>query len=94
MNVVTSNENKEWLENLVKVRPSKRQLAWQQLEFTAFFHYGINSFSDKEWGDGKEDISVKKGDSFELKAYITPSDSKDKIVWKSGDTSASKTPVT
>ncbi len=38
-------------------------------------------------GGGKEDISVKKGDTFELKAYITPSDSKDKIVWKSGDTS-------
>ncbi|SEN45715.1 Alpha-L-fucosidase [bacterium A37T11] len=37
--------------------PSPRQLRWQQLELTAFFHFGINTFTDKEWGDGSEDIS-------------------------------------
>lgn len=46
------------VEKLISVRPSKRQLEWQKLEFTAFFHYGINSFTDREWGDGKEDISI------------------------------------
>lgn len=49
---------KEWLDKVTSVVPSKRQLEWQSLEFTAFFHYGINSFTDREWGDGKEDISV------------------------------------
>ncbi|QEM14227.1 alpha-L-fucosidase [Mucilaginibacter rubeus] len=39
------------------VTPSPRQLRWQQLELTAFFHFGINTFTNKEWGDGKEDIS-------------------------------------
>ncbi len=38
--------------------PSPRQLRWQQLEVTAFFHFGINTFTDREWGDGKEDISL------------------------------------
>ena len=47
-----------FLERLVKVVPSERQINWQKLEFTAFFHYGINSFYDSEWGSGKEDISV------------------------------------
>jgi alpha-L-fucosidase len=40
------------------VVPSPRQLRWQELEFTAFFHFGINTFTDREWGDGKEDISI------------------------------------
>lgn len=40
---------------LTEVIPSSRQLAWQKLEFTAFFHYGMNTFTDKEWGSGKED---------------------------------------
>ena len=39
------------------VVPSPRQLRWQQLELTAFLHFGINTFTNKEWGDGKEDIS-------------------------------------
>ncbi len=41
-----------------QVAPSPRQLRWQQLELTAFFHFGINTFTDREWGDGKEDLSL------------------------------------
>jgi alpha-L-fucosidase len=47
-----------FVEKLVSVKPSKNQLEWQKLEFTAFLHYGINSFTDREWGTGKEDIGV------------------------------------
>ncbi len=46
------------VEKLVSVTPSQRQINWQKLEFTAFFHYGINTFTNKEWGDGSEDISI------------------------------------
>ena len=49
---------KDWLEKLVSIRPSKNQYEWQKLEFTAFFHYGINTYTNREWGSGKEDISV------------------------------------
>jgi alpha-L-fucosidase len=37
--------------------PAPRQFRWQTLELTAFFHFGINTFTNREWGDGKEDIS-------------------------------------
>ncbi|WP_121356664.1 alpha-L-fucosidase [Flavisolibacter nicotianae] len=37
------------------VVPAPRQLRWQQLELTGFFHFGVNTFTNREWGDGKED---------------------------------------
>jgi len=46
------------LEKLVAVRPSERQLSWQALEFYAFIHYGVNSFTDREWGDGTESPEI------------------------------------
>jgi len=36
-------------------RPSAAQLQWQRDELAIFLHFGVNTFSDREWGDGKED---------------------------------------
>ena len=38
--------------------PSERQMDWQETEFYAFFHYGMNTFTDKEWGFGDEARSI------------------------------------
>lgn len=37
------------------VTPSPRQLRWQELELVAFLHFGINTFTGREWGTGGED---------------------------------------
>jgi len=49
---------------------SPRQLRWQQLELTAFFHFGINSFTGKEWGDGKEDPKLFNPFSLDANQWV------------------------
>ena len=38
-----------------RVVPSPQQLEWQQMELTAFLHFGINTFTGNEWGSGQDD---------------------------------------
>ena len=38
--------------------PTEQQLEWQQMELTAFLHFGINTFTGNEWGNGKDDAQI------------------------------------
>lgn len=39
-------------------KPTKAQLAWHQLEYYWFLHFGPNTFTNNEWGDGQEEASI------------------------------------
>ena len=38
--------------------PSERQLRWHEMEFYGFVHFTVNTFTDREWGQGDEPESV------------------------------------
>ncbi len=50
--------NFEYDKTLVKCHPSPRQMIVEQMEFYAFAHFTVNTFTDKEWGDGTEPESI------------------------------------
>ncbi len=45
-------------EQLISVVPSERQLRHQKMEFYAFVHFTVNTFTDREWGDGTESPEI------------------------------------
>ncbi len=48
----------DFLKEAAGVVPSPRQLKWFDVGFYAFIHFGVNTFTDREWGDGKEPESI------------------------------------
>lgn len=45
-------------EFLIKTVPHERQIKFQQLEFYAFVHFTVNTFTDNEWGNGSESPQI------------------------------------
>ena len=50
-------------------RPSAAQLAWQRDELALFLHFGVNTFTDREWGDGREDPAIFKPAALDARAW-------------------------
>ena len=38
--------------------PNVNQLRWQEMEFYAFIHFSLNTYTDQSWGYGNEDVNL------------------------------------
>ncbi|XP_021766439.1 alpha-L-fucosidase 1-like [Chenopodium quinoa] len=50
--------------------PTSQQLSWQLSEMAIFLHFGTNTFTDSEWGDGKSDPSIFFPSNFDAKQWV------------------------
>lgn len=56
--ILPTDSYSEIIYKAANIVPSPRQLRWQELELTCFFHFGVNTFTGREWGTGKEDPKI------------------------------------
>ena len=64
------NGDENMVEKLSSVVPSERQVAFQQLEFYAFVHFTVNTFTDKEWGDGTENPGIFNPEKLDAEQWV------------------------
>jgi alpha-L-fucosidase len=57
------------LEPLMVV-PSSAQLAWQKMEVIGFVHFTVNTFTDREWGEGTESPSIFFPESLDCRQWV------------------------
>lgn len=48
----------DYIKAAAHVVPSEKQLCWFEMEQYAFVHFGVNTFTNKEWGDGTEPEAI------------------------------------
>ncbi len=57
-------------QNFSETKPSPQQVAWQDLEIGVIFHFGTNTFLDREWGDGTAAPSVFNPSDVDAEQWI------------------------
>jgi alpha-L-fucosidase len=50
-------------------RPTPAQLAWQRDELALFLHFGVNTFTGREWGDGTEDPEIFRPTDLDARSW-------------------------
>lgn len=51
-------------------KPTKDQLALQNMEMYAFIHYSMNTYTDQEWGYGNEDLQLFNPQKLDCRQWV------------------------
>jgi alpha-L-fucosidase len=54
--------------------PSSRQLDWQAMEYIGFLHFTVNTFTDREWGEGDEEEKIFNPTAFDAEQIVRSAD--------------------
>lgn len=60
----------DFIKAAARVVPEEKQLKWFEMEQYAFVHFGVNTFTDREWGDGTEPESVFNPEKLDCDQWV------------------------
>lgn len=60
----------KFMEEAAHVVPSPRQRQWFDTEFYAFVHFGVNTFTDREWGLGNEPEAIFNPEKLDCDQWV------------------------
>lgn len=49
--------------------PSENQLHWQEMEYYAFIHFSLNTYTNQSWGFGNEDVNLFNPNSLDCRQW-------------------------
>jgi alpha-L-fucosidase len=50
--------------------PTENQMRWQEMEYYAFVHFSLNTYTDQSWGYGNEDIKLFNPEKSDCRQWV------------------------
>jgi alpha-L-fucosidase len=50
--------------------PSENQMRWQEMEYYAFIHFSLNTYTDQSWGYGNEDVNLFNPTALDCRQWV------------------------